>query len=86
MLNWFKNIFGIAPKREVLVLDEPVKPEPKPKAQKSAAKPKKKAQKSVKVDLAAMKKDELLAHAKSNGVKANASMSKQKIIDAINAG
>ena len=36
------------------------------------------------VDLTSMKKAELLAHAKSVGAKANASMNKQEIIDAIN--
>lgn len=36
------------------------------------------------VDLTAMKKDELLAMAKEKGLKANASMNKQALIDLIN--
>lgn len=36
-----------------------------------------------KVDISAMKKDELLAHAKKSGVKVNASMKKADIIKAI---
>lgn len=47
---------------------------------------KKPRKKKEAVDLSAMKKDELLAHAKDKGVKANASMNKQEIIDAINNG
>ena len=90
MLTWFKRLLGIAPveaKRETLVLEKtPAKPKKtttqKPKATTKKAAPKKKA---VKVDLAAMKKDELLAHAKKVGAKANASMKKDDIIAAINA-
>jgi len=50
------------------------------KAKKSTAK------KKAKVDLDSMKKDELLAHAKKNGIKANASMKKADILAAINNG
>lgn len=63
------------------VLEEPVE------VVKKVAKPKKAAtKKTAKVDLDSMKKDELLAHAKANGIKANASMSKGAILDAIKNG
>ena len=94
MLNWLKRLLGIAPVAPQATVNKIVKEDPpaapKPKA---TGKPKKattgKAKKTTKkaaVDLSTMKKDELLAHAKANGIKANASMSKQKLIDAINAG
>lgn len=51
-----------------------------------AEKAKKPRKKKEAVDLSAMKKDELLAHAKANGIKANASMNKAELIEAINAG
>lgn len=82
MLNWFKNVFGITPKREEpLVLTQEVRVEEtvKPKTTKKAAPKKKEAA----VDLSSMKKDELLAHAKKVGAKANASMKKEDIITAI---
>jgi hypothetical protein len=50
----------------------------KPKKKKTTAK------KKATVDLDSMKKDELLAYAKKNGVKANASMKKADILAAIN--
>ena len=49
-----------------------------------AKKPAKK--KAEKVDLDSMKKSELLAHAKAKGVKANASMNKDALIQAIKNG
>ena len=49
-----------------------------------AKKPAKK--KAEKVDLDSMKKAELLAHAKAKGVKANASMNKDALIQAIKNG
>ena len=93
MLNWLKKLLGIAPveiKEEPLVLADPIveeTPAPaKPKTKKATttkkAAPKKK---EAAVDLSAMKKDELLAHAKKVGAKANASMKKEDIIAAINA-
>ena len=95
MFNWLKRLLGIAPveaKQEPLVLETPVVEVPaekpkkaktqKPKTTTKKAAPKKKA---VKVDLAAMKKDELLAHGKNVGAKVNASMKKDDIIAAINA-
>lgn len=89
MFNWLKNLFGT--QAETVEVDtkkesapyvppvEEVKTE-EPKKEKPA-KPRK--PKAAKVDLDSMKKDELLAHAKGLGLKANASMSKQKLIDAI---
>jgi len=54
---------------------------------KKAAPAKKPAtKKAAKVDLDSMKKNELLAHAKANGVKANASMNKAALIEAIKNG
>ena len=92
MLNWLKNMLGVAPvetKQEPLVLETPVVEE-KPKkttTAKTKTSTKKAAtkKKEVAVDLSAMKKDELLAHAKNVGAKANASMKKDDIIAAINA-
>jgi hypothetical protein len=93
MLNWLKRTLGIAPASKPLVLEKPVAEKPaakpkktktqKPKTTTKKAAPKKKA---AKVDLAAMKKDELLAHAKKSGVKVNASMKKADVIAAITAG
>ena len=98
MFKWLKKLIGLVPPAEPLILTDPIKhkdevkvterpakPAPsKPKAQKSATKPKKKAQKSV--DLNAMSKKDLLAHAKANGIKANASLKKDELIERINAG
>ena len=47
---------------------------------------KKTATKKAKVDLDSMSKNDLLAHAKANGVKANASMNKAAILEAIKNG
>jgi len=44
---------------------------------------KKATKKAAKVDLDSMSKNDLLAHAKANGVKANASMNKAAILAAI---
>ena len=60
---------------------------PAPKAVKAAKAPAKKAtKKAAKVDLDSMSKNDLLAHAKANGVKANASMNKAAILEAIKNG
>ena len=95
MFNWLKKLFGSdvpdtpviaqAPKKEakshvgkvVKVEQANVPAKPKKQAKKPATK------KTAKVDLDSMKKNELLAHAKANGVKANASMSKAEILAAI---
>lgn len=52
------------------------------------AQPAKKAatKKAAKVDLDSMNKTELLAHAKANGIKANASLKKEEILERIKNG
>lgn len=75
MFGWITRFFS---QPEPLVLENPVVE----KTTKKKAAPKKKAA----VDLNSMKKDELLAHAKKVGAKANSSMKKNDIIAAINAG
>lgn len=95
MLLWLKRLLGVAPvesKQETLVLAQEMRVEETPAPKKTTTqKPKtttKKAapkKKEAAVDLASMKKDELLAHAKKVGAKANASMKKEDIIAAINA-
>ena len=94
MLNWLKRLLGIAPAapqttvNKIVRDDPPAAPKPKTPP-KATAKPKKTtkkaAPKKAAVDLSAMKKDELLAHAKKSGAKVNASMKKADIIAAINA-
>lgn len=69
----------------------PVAKEEAPKAVKAKAPAKKVTKKTApkkaaKVDLDAMNKKELLAHAKANGIKSNASMSKGAILEAIKNG
>jgi len=98
MFTWLKKLFGTdvpdtpviaqQPKEEAqshvgkVVKVEPVKSVAKTKKQtkKTATK------KTAKVDLDSMKKNELLDHAKANGIKANASMNKAALIDAIKNG
>ena len=91
MLTWFKSIFGITPKREEaiaanvtstpLVLEDPVVEAPKPK-KKAAPKPKK-TTKVESIDLDSLSKTQLLAEAKKRGIKANASLKKEEILDRI---
>ena len=90
MIKWLKSLFGLeAPLEPTLQADKDTaeaqsKPAAKPAAKKTT---KKKATKTAaKVDLDGMKKAELLAHAKKNGIKANASMNKAALIDAIKNG
>jgi hypothetical protein len=80
MFKWLSKILGAGEPTAVMekVFTEPTK------VQKTVEKPAKKAQKSV--DLKSLKKAELLAHAKKNGVKANASMNKAAILKAIKNG
>jgi hypothetical protein len=98
MLKWLKSLLGFdvpstpviaqEPKKEVkshvskVVKVEQTEPTAKPK--KQAKKPATK--KAATVDLDSMKKNELLAHAKANGIKANASMNKAALIEAIKNG
>lgn len=82
MLNWFKNIFGITPKREEpLELTQEMRVEETPKTKKvTTAKPKKATKKNT-VDLANLSKKELLAEAKKRGIPANASLKKEVILE-----
>ena len=87
MFKWLKSLFGSDVPDTPVIAQAPapkVEVKPEPKAKPKAAKTKKTAtKKASKVDLDSMKKNELLAHAKANGIKANASMSKAKILAAI---
>ena len=96
MLKWLKSIFGFETPLEPTLKADKAEAEKSVNdladiaiAQKPAATkaPKKTAsKKAAKVDLDSMKKNELLAHAKANGIKANASMNKAALIDAIKNG
>lgn len=99
MIKFIKSLFGIsdvptdhkAPQVHNVQMKGRVGPPTaadKPAAKAPAKKTKKKAttKKAVKVDLDSMNKKELLAHAKANGVKANASMNKASILEAIKNG
>ena len=92
MFNWLKRFFGTASKdlqagTVANVINKTTEPDPivevykadKPKAKKS--KPKK-----AEVDLSSMNKTQLLAEAKKRGIKANASLKKDEILERINAG
>lgn len=75
---------------EVKVTERPPAPKPtKPKQAKPVAKPKTQAKKpapkskKATVDLDSMDKTQLLAHAKANGIKANASLLKDEILNRI---
>ena len=96
MLTWLKKLFGFDVPDTPVIAQEPKKEEVKSQVgkvvkveqDKPVAKPKKQAKKpatkkAAKVDLDSMKKNELLAHAKANGIKANASMNKAEILAAI---
>ena len=88
MIRWLKSLFGFDVPDTPVIAQAPKKEEVKVEQAKPVAKPKKQAKKpapkkTVKVDLDSMKKNELLAHAKANGVKANASMTKAEILAAI---
>ena len=91
MFGWLKRLFSNASEdlqagTVTNVINKTTEPDPivevykadKPKAKKS--KPKK-----AEVDLSSMNKTQLLAEAKKRGVKANASMKKQDILDRLNA-
>ena len=83
MFNWFKKLFGSD------VSDTPVIAQVKVEEKVEVSTPKetkKPAAKKTNVDLDAMSKNDLLAHAKANGIKANASMKKADLIAAIKNG
>ena len=95
MFTWLKKLFGSDVPDTPVIAQEPKKEVQshvskvvKVEQAEVPAKPKKQAKKpaaikAAKVDLDSMKKNELLAHAKANGVKANASMNKAEILAAI---
>jgi hypothetical protein len=93
MFNWLKSLFGFDTPDTPVIAQEP---EPKVEQAKPVAKPKKQAEKpaakktatkkSTKketVDLDSMNKTQLLAEAKKRGVKANASLKKDEILERI---
>lgn len=95
MFKWIKNVFGIGEVEKAVeaIQPEAVKDAPSQKLSETVAvqaknekKVVKKATKKTKVDLGSMSKNDLLAHAKKNGIKANASMKKADILAAINKG
>jgi len=88
MFNWLKKILGIGPSVPAAIEAAIPTPEekPAPKAVKKTTTKKPATKKSGKADLSSMSKNELLAHAKANGVKANASMNKAAILKAIKNG
>lgn len=92
MLTWLKRILGFAPvesRQEPLVLAQEMRieetTEETPKATTTQEPKPTTTNKEAAVDLTSMKKNELLAHAKKIGAKANAGMKKEDIIAAINA-
>jgi hypothetical protein len=81
MFIWFKEFFGITPKREepmILKTEQHVDIAP-PATKKTTTKPKKTAKVEA-VDLDSLGKNELLAEAKKRGIKANASLKKEEIL------
>ena len=87
MIKWLKSLFGFdVPDTPVITQAPAPKAETKPAAIKAKKTTKTATKKTAKVDLDSMKKDELLAHAKKNGIKANASMNKAALLEAIKNG
>lgn len=89
MFTWIKRLFGYDVPDTPVIAQNPLKEDLKEvyKADKPAKKATAKTtKKKAKVALNSMKKNELLAHAKANGIKANASMNKAALIEAIKNG
>ena len=102
MFNWLKKLFGSDTPDTPVIAQEPAKEAPKatvgkvaevkseipakPKAKKTATKKtaSKKADKGGNLD--SMNKTQLLAEAKKRGVKANASLKKEEILERIKNG
>jgi len=89
MFNWLRKLFGQdipatilmdAPDSPVVDTPTEVKEEPKKAKKKTATK------KSKVVDLDSMNKTQLLTEAKKRGVKANASLKKDEILERIKNG
>ena len=90
MFKWLTNFFRGTSVPEVIneITKEEPAPVEKPKAapaKKAEKKPTKKTstKKKASVDLDGMSKADLLAHAKANGIKANASLKKDEILERI---
>ena len=81
MINWIKKILGIGPSvpAAIEIVTKAVEAKPKPK---KVTKPKT----AAKVDLESMKKNELLAYAKTKKIKVSASLKKAELILAIKNG
>jgi hypothetical protein len=101
MFNWLKKLFGLdvpdtpviaqetkteAPKATVGKVEEVVSDIPKAAKPKSKPKAKKATKKAEASDLSSMNKTQLLAEAKKLGIKANASLKKDELIERIKAG
>lgn len=96
MFTWLKKLFGTdvpdtpviaqQPKEEVQSQVSKKVEQVKPIAKTKKQIKKTTTKKTASVDLDSMKKNELLDHAKAKGVKANASMNKAALIDAIKNG
>ena len=87
MIKWIKSLFGFdVPDTPVIAQAPAPKAETKPAAIKTKKTTKKPATKAAKVDIDNMSKKDLLAHAKKNGIKANASMNKDALVKAIKNG
>jgi len=85
MIKWLKSLFVGTSVPEVI--NELTKAEPTPApAKKTTTKKKSATKKTAKVDLDSMSKKDLLAHAKKNGIKSNASMNKAALVEAIKNG
>jgi hypothetical protein len=87
MIKWLKSLFGFeAPLEPTLQADKDIAEATVKPVAKKVTKKKTATKKSAKADLSGMSKNDLLAHAKKNGIKANASMKKADILAAINNG
>lgn len=84
MFNWFKKLFGSDVPDTPVIAQAPVVKETAPVKKTSAKKTSKKGS-GKKCDFSKLTKPQLLAEAKHRGVKANASMNKQDILDKLNA-
>jgi hypothetical protein len=75
MFTWFKNFLGLNSKDESVFVNQIENLETDISAVESVS--------NSTVDLNSMKKPELLSYAKENGIKVNASMNKDAILNAI---
>lgn len=88
MLNWFKKLLGVTPVEtkveQPLVLTEPVvEKTKKPTTEKTKSK---KTNKKEIIDLSGLSKTQLLAEAKKRGIKANASLKKEELLQRLSNG